>query len=110
MSNVQVLNIKPLTTKPKLVVEIDGKRYTRAAPTLRSVIEMTEDIESLATSGSMAESLKVAQRVILRAFPELDQETLLDLEEDVIDQLFAAARGDVQVETEDAGGNAQPAS
>lgn len=110
MSNVKVLNIKPLAPQVKVTVVIDDVRHNRAEPTVEDLIATIEDLEALAEATKMSEQIKLTLRVICRSFPSMSEADLRKQPAEVLNGLFDAARGEIEMESEDSEGNVKPAS
>lgn len=105
----KVLNVDELLARePAIVLVIDGERHTAILPTVEDFLENLKDMEALSAAPDMKSEIEMTVRMIVRAFPSLNEDRVKKMPVEAIEKLFAIVRGIDEtgsVEKEDASGN-----
>lgn len=108
----KVLNIDDIRAETPYVVVVKGVEYEMKTPTVEDFIENLRDMEALAAAASLSSEIELTVRMIVRAFPKLSTETVMQWPLVAIEKLFAVIRGIDPDATAEVGaeGNDKPAS
>lgn len=111
----QVINLDLLVDDAPIAVTVKGKTYKMQTPTLSNMVQNMKEIEALGMNPSMLTEIEASIRIIQRAFPDLKEGVLMELNLKQLTKLGDFARGaSGEIATPDAeeaqSGNAQKAS
>jgi len=112
------INLDALERAPLIIIEVDGVKHEMHQARVRDFVETFKELERLSLSGNVLEEVEVMTNIIVRGFPTLDRDTVMDWPMDHLQQIALLVRtggaeivGSAEsVEKAAEPGNSQPAT